>query len=211
MDDSIRRLFRALLLVVLVLAGLHFFPRKLSATLDDRFNLDAEANIPTWYSTVLLFSVSVSSLLAYGLTHRGAGQRRFERSFWLVLGIAYCFLSLDEAARLHEIIDTATPVKWIYLYAPFGAAFFLLCVFHFTAVRRDDKSLRNWILGGLIVYALGGLVGEFINHLYNPLPPILQRLELLFEECLEMIGTIMVLMGCLRESLRLLDRPPGRP
>jgi hypothetical protein len=204
MDGSLRRLFRLLLLVVLMLLALHFFPKRLSATIDDRFNLDAEANIPAWYSTVLLFSVSLSSFSVYILAQKGRGRELPWRWFWLVLGAAYCFLSLDEAARLHEIIDTETSVKWTFVYGPFAGVFFLLCVFYFAGIRRADKGLRNWILGGLIVYALGGLISETIGHFFHPLPPMWQRLELVCEEGLEMVGTILVLRGCLHESLKRL-------
>jgi hypothetical protein len=199
MAIPIRKLFFLQLFIVLFLILMHFFPERLSWTIHDKFNLDGEANIPTWYSTVLLFSVSLSSLGIYKLSFDHAHSRRF----WLVFSCVYCFLSLDEAAGLHEVIDRTTSVKWVFVYAPFAGAFFMICAYHL--VKSDNKTLRNWILSGLVVYVLGGLLGEFISYLFYPLPPLLQQLEFVLEEGFEMFGTIMVLMGCLQELNLFLD------
>jgi hypothetical protein len=195
----VRKLFFLLVSIAVFLLLMHFCSGKAPSTLHDRFDLDAEANIPTWYSTVLLFAISMSSLLIYRLSPAD----RPSRDFWLVFSFAYGYFSLDEAARFHEIIDQA--LKWVYIYAPLFGAFFALCVRHFRKVERP--SLRNWILGGLMAYALGGLGGELVSHLFNPLPYVLQQSEFVFEEGLEMLGAILVLAGCWTEINRLSD--PG--
>ena len=203
MDISIRKLFLFLLFIVLILLGMHFFPNSLSWTIANRFNLNEEANIPTWYSTVLLFSVSLSSLFIYLFENKVVGRDHSWHLFWLGFGAAYCFLSLDETARFHEIIDAKTSIKWVLVYAPFAWIFFIICTIYFVVIRNDNKSLRNWVLGGMIIYALGGLVSELIDHLFYPLSPALQQVEFVLEEGPEMVGTIMVLMGCLQELRRL--------
>jgi hypothetical protein len=166
-----------------------------------RFNLDTEANIPTWYSTVLLFSVSLSALFIHLVENKVLGRNHPWHLFWIGFAGVYCFLSLDEAARLHEILDLW--IKWVFVYAPFAGIFFIICTIYFVVIRKNDKSLRNWILGGLIIYALGGLFCEYINHIFYPLPPALMQTEFVLEEGLEMFGTIVVLMGCLQELRRL--------
>ena len=205
MSKSLRYLFLFLLLIVFILLGMHFFPASESWTIADRFNLDGEANIPEWYSAVLLFSVSLSSLAIYLLGRKGIGGDRPWNRFWLAFAGVYCFLSLDECARLHEIIDSATPLKWVYAYAPFAAIFFIICAFYFVVIRNGEKRVRNWVLGGLIVYALGGLVSELIGYLFRPLQHALQQAEFVIEEGLEMIGAIIVLMGVLQELRRLYE------
>ncbi len=192
---SIRKLLVGLLSIVVLLVLMHFFTGKAPSILHDRFDLDAEANIPTWFSTVLLFAVSMSSFRIFQLSP----EDRPSRNFWLFSAGVYAFLSLDESARFHEIIDHT--VKWVYVYAPLGFAFFVACACYF--IRVQPSSLRNWILGGMIVYALGGLGGEFASYWFRPLPQGLQQAEFVFEEGLEMIGSILVLMGCLTELHRL--------
>ena len=203
MDKSLRNLFLFLLFIVLILLGMNFFPRSVSWTIANRFHLDGEANIPEWYSTALLFSVSLSSLAIYLLGRKGIDRDRPWNGFWLGFAIVYCFLSSDECARFHEIINSATPITWVYVYAPFAFIFFLVCVYYFMVIRKRERTLRNWVIGGLIVYALGGLVSELIGYLFRPLPFALAQTEVAVEESLEMVGSIMVLMGCLLELRRL--------
>ena len=88
-------------------------------------------------------------------------------------------------------------MKWVFLYAPVAAVFFLWCAYH--VVRHERVSLRRWILGGLIVFALGGLACELVSYIFYPLPDVLQRIEFALEEGLEMVGVIFILVGCLLE------------
>jgi len=104
-------------------------------SLENRFDLDQEANIPTWYSTVLLFSISQLSLIIY-IIGRKIRLNASLRSFWLGFSAVYCFLSLDEAARLHSMITFGVNVKWIFVYAPLGALFFSFCLYYFITIIR---------------------------------------------------------------------------
>ena len=191
----IRKVFLILLFVELILLILFYFPESWSATIYDRLNLDREANIPTWFLTILLFLISLLSLIIY-LLDRNLKSGTAWSSFWLVFSIVYCFLSIDEGARMHEILMDLFNLKWVYVYAPLGAIFFLSCVYFFISVNRN-KALSYWILGGLIVYASGGLGCEVIYFfIYRG------KTEVLFEEGLEMLGSIIVLTGCLKELIR---------
>lgn len=192
MSIPIRKLFLLLLFFVLILLVMHFFPKSLSLTIHDRFDLDTEANIPTWFSTVLLFCVSLTSLAIY-IFGRNLEINASCQSFWLGFAAVYCFLSLDEAATIHEIFGFVLHLKWVYFYAPFAAIFFMVCTFFLTVINKNNH-LRNWILGGLVVYALGGLIVESYSHfIYH------YQIEFVFEEGFELLGTIMVFRGCLQE------------
>jgi hypothetical protein len=200
---SLRKLFLLLLFIVFLLIATHFFPENLSWTVHNRFNLDGEANLPTWFSTVLLFSVSVSSLIVHCLRNKIANYDHAWRFFWFFFAAVYCFLSIDEAALLHEIIDQSTSLKWIFLYAPFFGIFFFICSYYLLVIYKGDKKSRNSILGGLIIYVFGALVSESISYLLYPLPSWYQQVEFVLEEGFELVGTIIVLVGILQELNRL--------
>jgi len=196
----VRTLARALCLGIVALLVLHFAGEHLSPPLHERLDLNAEANVPTWYSTILLFCVALAALgISLADPPAGPGRR-----FWRFFSAVYCFLSLDEAARIHELADQVLWIKWIYVYAPLGAAFFVFCVR--SLATMDNVAARERIVFGLLLFGLGGLGGETLSYLLRPLPDAWQQAEFVFEEGLEMLGSVIVLAGCLLEADRLLAR-----
>jgi hypothetical protein len=196
---SRRWLLAILLGLVAFLEIMHLFPGAISHTIQNRFDLDAEANIPTWYSTILLFMVAQAGLFIYLRARQRAGAGILARHFWLGFTLFYAFLSLDDTARIHEILDSpAVRIKWFYVYAPFTALFFVICVYQLFWKRRAKGETALWILGGLVIYALGGMGMEALNYFF-PIPDFWARISIMVEEGLEMICTIGVLTGCLTE------------
>jgi hypothetical protein len=199
MTIPVRKVFWLLLGVGLFLMVMHFFPASISEVISDRFDMNVEANVPTWFASMLLFSVALCAFCIHSLS-----EDRLSRWFWLVFSLGYLYLSVDEDSRIHELINSIG-VLWVYVLAPFALAFFVMCAVFLA--RGDHKSLRNWILGGLAVYALGVLGCEAVaNTLYPSMPALLHEIEYAVEEGLELIGTTMVLTGCLGELSRILDR-----
>ena len=193
---SIRKVFLLLILSELIILAMHLFQTNWSWAIEDRFDLDKEANVPTWFAVVLLFSVSIIALIIHIVEYDNKIETSW-RSFWLGFSAVYCFLSLDEGSRVHEGLDNVFHIKWIYVYMPFAAFFFIFCSY-FLIVINKNKTLTYWILGGLIVYALGGLLCETISFYFY-----YGKAEIVFEEGLEMLGTTMVLTGCMQELKRL--------
>lgn len=64
------------------------------------FNVDEEQNVPTWYSSSALLLCSIL-LMIIALAKKKAGDRY--ALHWSVLSPIFLFLSLDEAALIHEI------------------------------------------------------------------------------------------------------------
>src|SRR6185436_18970119 len=67
------------------------------------FDLSSEGNIPTWFSVVQLAATSLALLVTF-FVHRGKG-----RLPWLMLGVLFLYLSLDEATDLHGLWINAVP------------------------------------------------------------------------------------------------------
>jgi hypothetical protein len=184
---------------MLVLA-LGLVPESMSYTIHDRFALNGEANVPAWYSAVLLFSACLAAAVVSLRSPTSAS-----RACWLVLAGTYAFLSLDEGACLHEFLEKTMAAKWAYFYAPFAAVFVAFCLWHLW--RHACPRTRRWILTGLVASAAGGIGLELVSHAFDPLPDAVQLAEFAAEEGLEMVGTIMVLTGCLHQ-LNWLDQQP---
>ncbi|HEY9857843.1 MAG TPA: hypothetical protein V6D05_19005 [Stenomitos sp.] len=66
------------------------------------FQLDAEANVPTWFSSLLLMLCSVP-LAVIGQAKRE--ERAPHARFWSVLAVLFLYLSLDELAQLHDKLN----------------------------------------------------------------------------------------------------------
>jgi hypothetical protein len=71
------------------------------------FNLSGEANIPTWFTSIMLFS-SAALLSGIAEEERRRGERRFLRHWW-VLAMGLTYISLDEVAQIHEL--TIEPLR----------------------------------------------------------------------------------------------------
>ncbi len=124
MSISVRKALFILILPLPFLSLMHFFPESVSYTIHQKFNLNAETNIPTWYSSALLLLISLLSLGIYLWDNKKA----LPHKFWLIISAVYAYLSMDEAASIHESI--APYIKWYYVYVPPAGRFSNLCVLH---------------------------------------------------------------------------------
>ena len=69
-----------------------------------RFDLGHEPSVPAWFSSSLLLLNAAMLLLIARATRIVGGVHALH---WLVLGLIFIALSIDEAALFHEMIDTA--------------------------------------------------------------------------------------------------------
>lgn len=83
------------------------------------WNLDLEANIPVWWSVILLAAVSaLAAALAW------ADERRERAPLWLFASVIALYLSLDEVALLHERLGDAITAdegnvrQWVLVLGP---------------------------------------------------------------------------------------------
>ncbi len=203
-DKGLNKFFWVLLTIIfsllLIHAGLriniHFHPETYSRILFQRFNLDSEANIPTWFSTIELFIISVLAFMIY-LAQKTSGEKGFHLFIWLIFASFYLFMSLDEAAQIHEIIDRQVQIKWVFFYAPFAGLFFAALSVYFIKEKTFRPADKKLIIFGIILFGLGALVAEFLEYLLNP-SRLVEQIEILFEEGLEMYGSALVILGLLK-------------
>jgi len=171
------------------------------------FNLYEEANLPTWFSSMILLSAS-GLLLIIAATKRA--QRDSYFLHWAGLSMVFLFLSVDEAAKLHEAVGGVFRVVagrfladgfasvWVI---PFGVLLLIFVGAYFRFVFSLAPYFRNlFILAGL-TFVSGGLGLEVVEIIY--LQGVAPKAEVFMimvsvEETMEIGGVILFIYGLLR-------------
>jgi hypothetical protein len=150
-----------------------------SSWLLTQIDLDAELNIPSFWSAALLGGAALAAL---GNARWGS----IMRAPWAMLGVLFAFMSGDEVVQLHERLEYATGHNWQIFYAPVmlvGAAAWVRIV-----SREPRRVVRGSLLAGAGAWT-GAQVLEWLwwnGHLAL-------RWESVPEEILEMLGSLAFL------------------
>jgi len=172
------------------------------------FDMDAEGNLPAWFSSVQLFAIGCAFLLRWRLARPG---HPVPPSFWLLSAIGFVFLSADEAASIHERLTyTLRQFEWlprfegghgiwIVLYALAGFAFLACCVRPLRALMAHSPGASRLLVLGLALIVTGSVGLEIVSYqfLRSDTSTMLYALEVAAEEFLEMFGASVVLCGAL--------------
>ena len=170
------------------------------------FNLDGEATLPTWFSSIQLFVIGFVLSMKSLMTHSKNSRSSF---FPLLVGLGFIFLSADEAVMIHEnITELLNHIEWlprfqgnhgiwIPLYLTVGLT--VLCL----NLKKIIRLFRHFFLEASIMSVgigiwLSGVVGvEIISYYIQPksVNPMLYHLEVAIEEFLEMLGVTILLYG----------------
>ncbi len=117
--------------------------------LGNLFDLDHEANLPTWYSSLKLLLAAAAAMLCYlSEAPRAAAEGLKRRSAWLVVAALMLALSADEAAQIHE-----TLTDWL-MSGKAGANFRQA----FGANEASDSMLWVVVFSPLMVLAAAALL-----------------------------------------------------
>jgi hypothetical protein len=163
-----------------------------------KFDLDAEGNIPTFYSFLALL---FSSVLLGAIAHVKNLDNDPYKNHWKILSFIFLYLSLDEIGQLHE--DFTYPMQKLlnptgFLYfawiVPFGflAAIFALSYSKF--LFHLPVSTKKMFVAAFALY-VGGAIGMempegylvYTDNLHNVTFMILIAIE----ESLEMLGIVV--------------------
>ena len=169
------------------------------------FNLNAEINIPAWFSSSMLMLTAV--LLVLIATDAWHGRRPFA-GHWSGLAILFVLLSLDETVSIHE--QWAVPLRTMFnatglFYYPWVilaiGAFAMLAFVYRKFFRDMPDTTRHWLLRATIVY-VGGAVGmEMLAGLYvsriGTEHTFAYVLMTTVEEFMEMTGIVIFMYGLL--------------
>lgn len=176
------------------------------------FDLDLEANAPSWFSSALAFIGAALFLLLWRQVPLDGKRSRV----WLFLSFLFVYISIDEFASIHERL--IIPVRETFdlsglLYfawvVPYGMLVAILAVALLPFLRRLDPEVRRRFIIAAIVFLSGAVGMELIGgRLYESLD---QQRNLTYdlittcEEILEMTGLILLIRA---QLLLLRQRRP---
>ena len=171
---------------------------------DEYFGLNVEESVPTYFSTIIL--LIASGLLAFIAVLKRRRADLYSR-YWALLSLIFLYLSLDEAARLHEMTEPRIS-RFADLSGPF---YYASTVFTLALVLIVSATFFRFVLhlppktGKLFVAAaalyVGGalgleMVGSTIDESAGTAGAMYQIVTTL-EETLEMAGVVLFIYALL--------------
>ena len=164
------------------------------------FDLDAEMNFPTFYSSLTLVFASVL-LALIAACHKKAGESYW---YWGGLSIIFLFLSIDEFGSLHErfeepflrLLQTSgfLELSKIFFYAwviPYGVAVIIFVILYSKFLFKLPRKTMVWFMISGILYVTGAGVLEVFGGIEDRLHSSNTFIYLFLctiEEFLEMFG-----------------------
>ncbi|HWU91247.1 MAG TPA: hypothetical protein VN253_28465 [Kofleriaceae bacterium] len=167
-----------------------------------KLSLSYETNVPTWFSSSLLLLCALAAGSIASAIPRGARWR----VHWWGIAIGLGYVSLDEAAELHEHLsghfDTGGVLYFDWVI-PAVAIVALLAALYLPFVRALPSRTRVRLIIAGVIYIGGALVmelplGWWTEHVGAD--NLGYALIDWFEETLEMIGASLALVALVAHS-----------
>ena len=170
------------------------------------FDLDEEANLPTWFSSSTLL---LCALVLAGIAMAKSAEGDPFRVQWWILSLASVYLSIDETARIHDDLFPNV-IRWLgkmngaipFLWTPVGiiaVSFFGVSYLKFA--RALPRATRNEFCVAAVCYVVGIVGFELIGGLYVSLygmKDFIYVMIVVCEEGLEMLGVALYLRALMR-------------
>lgn len=165
-------------------------------------DLGSDTNMAAWFSSVLL---ALGGLIAIQCAEKSKNVSGTSWEFYLLSMLLFA-MSCDEIARLHETVfgdfaklagihgqSFATHAAWVWVGGPIIAVIFVSIAW--TAHKQlalVHGTLSRLILGLALMFLGGVLLESGINFLNQDALKSVWELEIIVEESLEMIGSLII-------------------
>ncbi|ACY15567.1 hypothetical protein [Haliangium ochraceum] len=159
-QHALRRALVGALIAIAALglgAELAFYLGGVDSSLVPMLSLSYEANLPTWYASLLLFACALA------LAANAAGAKRSGAALagrWRLLSALFLYISLDEAVGIHEHLGVLELGGVLYFswVVPAAAAVLLLALIYLPFLARlPPATRRGFVLAGALY--VGGALG----------------------------------------------------
>jgi hypothetical protein len=162
----------------------------------DFFGLSHEWNLPTWFSSILMFTCALVLASIAGAKHQEGA--RYTRHWW-GLAAAFVYISLDEIAQLHEDLGDAIHLGGVLYFdwvVPASVVVLILGITYLRFLWHLPVRMRVGFIEAGLLYVGGALLMELPlgwwadragrdNFVYGMID--------LVEESMEMVGASLFL------------------
>ena len=169
------------------------------------FYVDAEANIPTAYSSFTWMLCSVTAAMI--AVAKKQGGDRFTK-YWQGFALVFAYLALDEVAVLHELL--MGPMRslfnasgffyyaWVIPGGIFVLVFALSCFKFVKTLPRKTQFLLTLAGVTFVAGAIGlEMIGGWYTEMFGYQSDLTYVLITTLEETLEMLGVLILLYALL--------------
>ena len=181
------------------------------------FDLDSDSSIPCWYSSIKLFLVACCIFIA---AQNNLYERYLSSSWLYCSGFFFLFLSMDEAAKIHErLTGVAKTLKldwllirghgaWIILYGILAFCLLLLSIGYLKKMWRYFRDETTKAFAGFLILVLGSVVFEVFGYFFlrSDLTSAAYKIGVMIEESLEMVGVSIILYSMMLLSMKLASK-----
>ena len=168
------------------------------------FNVNLEANLPTYFSAlVLLADAILLALIAY--RKKALGEKFWH---WIGLSTIFVFISLDEMIQIHEqfrapmeALFNTSGILYFAWFIPYVAMVIILGIAYFKFMMRLPKKILQLFILAAVVFISGAVVMEAISGMHAEVhgeETLTYALMYTFEEFLEMSGATIFLFALLK-------------
>jgi hypothetical protein len=177
---STKKIFTGLLLLSLFFILVHLILHALAFgvmhgdfldAVVNRFNVDAEQSIPTWYAQLLLFAVALLAASIALAVRKVKGAHAWE---WWLLSFVFVYLSIDESTSIHEfaaeptreLFGITSGILFFAWYIPVLAIVALLGIFMLRWFIYLPSKTRNLLTLSFLLFVAGAVGMEVVSGAY---------------------------------------------
>ncbi len=136
--------------------------------LTNLFNIDSEANLPTWFQSTLLI---ITAILLYMVGRIKKRRGNAIGGKWVAFSVVFWLLAMDEGSMIHELLNE--PVRKMlgiesgFLYyawvIPGVLGLAILAVYFWKFISTMPIKIRSRVYLAGFIYIAGSLVGEVVS------------------------------------------------
>jgi len=170
------------------------------------FSMEREANLPTYFSTILLLATGILLVFIALDSYRQQSKHWWE---WALLAVGFCMMSVDEAAQIHERIIARLIISvigrgegiWYYIwYAAYIPLLIILLIVFMPFLRSLSRRYFMLFAGAGLLFVAGAIGVEMGESYLISIEEdgMILGISTLIEEVCEMAGVALFIYALLR-------------